>query len=111
MLEVRSQDYIRTAHAKGLSYRRVLMRHQFRNAMIPIITVIALDIGYLLGGSIVTETIFNWPGLGRAVVPAIERRDTPVILGILVFGSFLFILINLITDLIYALVNPRIRFA
>jgi peptide/nickel transport system permease protein len=111
MLEVRSQDYIRTAHAKGLPYRTVLMRHQFRNSLIPIITVIALDIGYLLGGSIVTETIFNWPGLGRAIVPAIERRDTPVILGILVFGSFLFILINLVTDLIYALVNPRIRFS
>jgi peptide/nickel transport system permease protein len=111
MLEVRSQDFIRTAHAKGLPYRTVLMRHQFRNSLIPIITVIALDIGYLLGGSIVTETIFNWPGLGRAIVPAIERRDTPVILGILVFGSFLFIIINLITDLIYALVNPRIRFS
>lgn len=111
MLEVRNQDYIRTAYAKGLPYRMVLIRHQFRNSLIPIITVIALDIGYLLGGSIVTETIFNWPGLGRAIVPAIERRDTPVILGILVFGSFLFILINLITDLIYALVNPRIRFS
>jgi peptide/nickel transport system permease protein len=110
MLEVRNQDYVRTAHAKGLSYRRVLLRHQFRNALIPIITIIALDVGYLLGGSIVTETIFNWPGLGRAVVPAIERRDTPVILGILVFGSFLFILINLLTDLVYALVNPRIRY-
>jgi peptide/nickel transport system permease protein len=110
MLEVRNQDYVRTAHAKGLRYRRVLLRHQFRNALIPIITIIALDIGYLLGGSIVTETIFNWPGLGRAVVPAIERRDTPVILGILVFGSFLFILINLLTDLVYALVNPRIRY-
>ncbi len=110
MLEVRSQDYIRTAHAKGIPYRMVMLRHQFRNAMIPIITIIALDIGYLLGGSIVTETIFNWPGLGRAVVPAIERRDTPVILGILVFGSFLFIIINLITDLVYALVNPRIRY-
>jgi peptide/nickel transport system permease protein len=110
MLEVRNQDYVRTAHAKGLAYRRVLLRHQFRNALIPIITIIALDIGYLLGGSIVTETIFNWPGLGRAVVPAIERRDTPVILGILVFGSFLFILINLLTDLVYALVNPRIRY-
>jgi peptide/nickel transport system permease protein len=110
MLEVRNQDYVRTAHAKGLPFRRVLLRHQFRNALIPIITIIALDVGYLLGGSIVTETIFNWPGLGRAVVPAIERRDTPVILGILVFGSFLFILINLLTDLVYALVNPRIRF-
>jgi peptide/nickel transport system permease protein len=111
MLEVRSQDYIRTARAKGLPNRIVLLKHQLRNALIPVITVIALDVGYLLGGSIVTETIFNWPGLGRAIVPAIERRDTPVILGILIFGSFLFIIINLITDLLYALINPRIRYS
>ncbi len=110
MLEVKGQDYIVTAHAKGLAPRLVLLRHQLRNALIPIITVVGLDIGYLLGGSVVTETIFNWPGLGRAVVPAIERRDTPVILGILIFGAFLFILINLITDLMYAVVNPRIRY-
>jgi peptide/nickel transport system permease protein len=110
MLEVRGQDYIVTAHAKGLTRRVVLLRHQLRNALIPIITVVGLDIGYLLGGSVVTETIFNWPGLGRAIVPAIERRDTPVIIGILVFGAFLFVIINLITDLVYALVNPRIRY-
>lgn len=111
MLEVRSQDYIRTARAKGLPNRIVLLKHQLRNALVPVITVIALDVGYLLGGSIVTETIFNWPGLGRAIVPAIERRDTPVILGILIFGSFLFIIINLITDLLYAVINPRIRYS
>lgn len=110
MLEVRGQDFIVTARAKGLAHRVVLLRHQLRNALIPIITVVGLDIGYLLGGSVVTETIFNWPGLGRAIVPAIERRDTPVIIGILVFGAFLFVLINLITDVIYALVNPRIRY-
>jgi peptide/nickel transport system permease protein len=110
MLEVNSKDYITTARSKGLPYRIVLLRHQLRNALIPIITIVALDIGYLLGGSLVTETIFNWPGLGRAIVPAIQRQDTPVILGILIFGSFMFVLINLITDLIYALVNPRIRF-
>lgn len=110
MLEVKAQDYIVTARAKGLAPRVVLIRHQLRNALIPIITVIGLDIGYLLGGSVVTETIFNWPGLGRAVVPAIERRDTPVILGILIFGAFLFVIINLLTDLVYALVNPRIRY-
>ncbi|MBN1287438.1 MAG: ABC transporter permease [Anaerolineae bacterium] len=110
MLEVKHEPYIVTAHAKGLRYRAVLLRHQLRNALIPVITVIGLDIGYLLGGSLVTETVFNWPGLGRAIVPAIQRRDTPVILGILVFGSFLFIIINLITDLIYAIVNPRIRY-
>jgi peptide/nickel transport system permease protein len=110
MLEVRGQDYVTTARAKGLSYRLVLLRHQLRNALIPIITIIGLDIGALLGGSIATETVFNWPGLGRAIVPAIERRDTPVIMGILLFGAFLFIIINLITDVIYAVVNPRIRY-
>jgi peptide/nickel transport system permease protein len=110
LLEVRGQDYMTTARAKGLPYRLVLLRHQLRNALVPIVTIIGLDIGALLGGSIVTETVFNWPGLGRAIVPAIERRDTPVILGILVFGSFVFILINLITDLVYAVINPRIRY-
>ncbi len=111
MLEVRHEDYIRTAHAKGLRYRAVLLRHQLRNALVPVITVIALDIGYLLGGSVVTETVFSWPGLGRATVTAISRRDTPVILGILLFGAALFVFINLITDLIYALINPRIRYS
>ncbi|MDZ4764294.1 MAG: ABC transporter permease [Chloroflexota bacterium] len=111
MLEVRGMDYITTANAKGLPPRIVLIRHQLRNALIPIITVVALDVGYLLGGSVVTETIFNWPGMGRAIVPAIERRDTPVIMGILIFGAFLFVFINLITDLLYAVVNPRIRFS
>lgn len=110
MLEVRGQDFITTARAKGLRNRAVVLRHQLRNALIPIITVIALDIGYLLGGSVVTETIFNWPGVGRAVVPAIERRDTPVIMGILIFGAVMFVLINLITDIIYAVINPRIRY-
>lgn len=110
MLEVRDQDYITTARAKGLRTHVILLRHQLRNALIPIITVIALDIGYLLGGSVVTETIFNWPGLGRATIQAIERKDTPVIMGILIFGAFMFVVINLITDLIYALVNPRIRY-
>lgn len=110
MLEVRGQDFITTARAKGARERRVVMLHQFRNALIPIITIIGLDVGYLLGGSVVTETVFNWPGLGRAIVPAIERRDTPVILGILIFGAILFIVVNLVVDLIYALVNPRIRY-
>jgi peptide/nickel transport system permease protein len=110
MLEVRGQDYIITARAKGLPYRSVLFRHQLRNALIPLITVVALNVAYLLGGSVVTETIFNWPGLGRALVPAIQRRDTPVIMGILLFGALMFMLINLITDLVYAMVNPRIRY-
>ena len=110
MLEVRSQDYVRTAYAKGLKYRTILIRHQFRNALIPVVTVIAMDISGLFTGAIVTETIFNWPGVGRALIVAIERRDTPVFLGILIFGSLVFIVINLITDLLYAVINPRIRY-
>lgn len=110
MLEVRGQDYVRTARAKGLPWHATLLRHQFRNALIPIITIIALDISALFTGSIVTETIFSWPGLGRAVVVAIERRDTPVFMGILVFGALVFIIMNLLTDLLYALINPRIRY-
>jgi peptide/nickel transport system permease protein len=110
MLEVRGQDFITTARAKGLAPRQITLVHQLRNALIPIITVIALDIGYLLGGSVVTETVFNWPGLGRAIVPAIERRDTPVIMGILIFGAVMFVVINLITDVLYAVINPRIRY-
>lgn len=111
MLEIRSQNYITTARAKGLHYRALLLRHQLRNALIPIITVIALDVAYLLGGSVVTETVFSWPGLGRAVIVAIQRRDTPVIVGVLVFGAVLFMVINLLTDIIYAFVDPRIRFS
>lgn len=110
MLEARFQPYITTAEAKGLSRLQVLFGHQLKNALIPVVTVIGLDIGYLMGGSVVTETVFNWPGLGRAVVTAILRRDTPVILGTLVFGAFLFVIINLITDIAYAFFNPRIRY-
>ncbi|WP_324716312.1 ABC transporter permease [Carboxydochorda subterranea] len=110
MLEVRSQPYIVTASAKGLSRWRVVLRHQLKNALVPVVTVIGLDVGYLMGGSVVTETVFNWPGLGRAVVAAIMRRDTPVILGTLLFGSLIFVTVNLLIDLTYALVNPRIRY-
>lgn len=110
MLEVKGQDYVRTARAKGLPYRRVLFLHQFKNALIPIITVIALQVSALFTGSIVTETIFSWPGLGRAVITAIERRDTPVFMGILIMGVIVFIAVNLITDLLYVIINPRIRY-
>jgi ABC-type dipeptide/oligopeptide/nickel transport system permease component len=111
MLEVRGQDYLRTARAKGLRSRSILLTHHLRNALIPVITVIGLQVAGLLGGSLVTETIFNWPGLGRAIAPAIQSRDTPVMMGILTLGAFMFIIINLITDLLYALVNPRIRYS
>lgn len=110
LLEERRRPYSVAARAKGLGSWAVLMRHQLRNALIPVVTVIGLDIGYLLGGSVVTETVFNWPGLGRAVVTAILRRDNPVIIGTLVFGALLFILVNLITDLVYTALDPRIRY-
>jgi peptide/nickel transport system permease protein len=111
MLEVRGQDYLRTARAKGLTPRLVLVRHHLRNALIPVVTVIGLQVAGLMTGSLLTETIFNWPGLGRAIVPAIQTRDTPVIMGILMYGALTFIVINLLTDLLYAIVDPRIRYA
>ncbi|BAS27866.1 ABC transporter permease [Limnochorda pilosa] len=110
MLDVKPQQYMVTAAAKGLSRWRLVMRHQLKNALVPVVTVIGLDVGYLMGGSVVTETVFNWPGLGRAVVTAIMRRDTPVILGTLVFGAFIFVTVNLVIDLTYAFLNPRIRY-
>lgn len=110
MLEVRGQDYIKTAQSKGLRNQAVLLRHQMRNALIPVITVIGLQIAALMTGSLVTETIFNWPGLGRAIVPAIQSRDTPVIMGILLFGAIIYLIVNLLTDLVYALIDPRITY-
>lgn len=111
LLEERRKDYSRTARSKGLTERAVIFRHELRNALIPVVTVIGLDVGYLLGGSVVTETVFNWPGLGRAVINAISRRDAPVIIGTLVFGALLFVAVNIVIDVIYAIINPQIRYA
>lgn len=110
MLEIQGQDYITTAHSKGLSNKNVLLRHHLRNAMIPVVTIIGLQVAALMTGSLVTETIFNWPGLGRAIVPAILQRDTPVIMGILILGAIVYLLVNLMTDLFYAVLDPRIRY-
>ena len=110
MLEVLGSDFIRTARAKGLRERVVLSRHALRNAMIPIITVLGLDFGYYLTGSILTETIFSWPGIGRYVVNAIARRDLPAIQGSVLFLSVVFVLVNLVTDLLYANADPRVRY-
>ena len=111
MLEVQGLDYLKTARSKGLPRRMVLSRHHIRNALIPVVTVIGLQVAGLMTGALVTETIFNWPGLGRAIVPAILSRDTPVIMGILIFGAMIFLAVNLITDLLYAMLDPRIRYA
>jgi ABC-type dipeptide/oligopeptide/nickel transport system permease component len=110
MLEVLSSDFIRTARAKGLAERAVVLRHGFRNALIPVITVLGLDTGNYLTGSILTETIFGWPGLGRYVLTAIEKRDLPAIQGSILFMSVVFVAVNLVTDLLYAKADPRITY-
>jgi peptide/nickel transport system permease protein len=110
MQEVLASDFIRTARAKGLSELAVVGRHAFRNALIPVITVLGLDVGSYLTGSLLTETIFAWPGLGRYVLTAIEKRDLPAIQGSILFMSVVFVLVNLLTDLFYAKADPRIAY-
>ena len=110
MLEVLGSDFVRTARAKGLIERTVVVRHALRNALIPVITVLGLDFGYYLTGSILTETIFSWPGLGRYVVNAISRRDLPAIQGSVLFLSVVFVAVNLLTDLAYAKADPRVAY-
>ncbi|MBL4786003.1 MAG: ABC transporter permease subunit [Cohaesibacteraceae bacterium] len=109
MLEVLGEDYIRTARAKGLGRRRVIGLHALRNALIPVITTIGLQVGVLMAGAILTETIFSWPGIGKWMVESISRRDYPVIQGGLLMIAFLVMFVNLMVDLLYGLINPRIR--
>jgi peptide/nickel transport system permease protein/oligopeptide transport system permease protein len=109
MLDALGADFIRTARAKGMREGLITIRHGFRNALIPVITVLGLDFGAYLTGSILTETIFGWPGIGRYVVNAIARRDLPAIQGSVLFLSAVFVLVNLITDLAYAKADPRVR--
>lgn len=109
MLEVLSLEYIQTARAKGLSERAVVMRHAFRNALIPIVTLIGLEFGFLLSGVVVAETVFSWPGVGRLVFNAINQRDIPLVQSAVVFFSFLFVGLNLLVDMIYVQIDPRIR--
>ncbi len=110
MLEALNQDYIRTAKAKGLGTYRILFIHAFKNAAIPVITVIGLQFGYLMGGAILTETVFSWPGVGRWLLEGILARDFPVISGGTLVVATLFVLINLLVDVIYAFLDPRIRY-
>jgi ABC-type dipeptide/oligopeptide/nickel transport system permease component len=109
VLEQLSSDYVRTARAKGLSERAVLLRHAFRNALIPILTILGLQFGTLLAGTIVTETIFSWPGIGRLAVQAIEARDYPLLQGCILVIAVSYVLVNLLTDLVYAFADPRVR--
>ena len=110
MLEVIRQDYVRTARAKGLRERNVLFRHAFRNALIPVITVVGLQTGTLLGGAIITETIFAWPGAGRLLVQSIYNYDYPVVQTSVFIIAATFVLINLVIDLLYGSIDPRIRY-
>ena len=110
MLEVLQSDYIRTARAKGLSSAVVIVKHALRNALIPIVTVIGLQTGLLLGGAVLTESIFAWPGVGRLAYEAISNRDMPVINGCVLLFATVFVVVNAVVDVVYALANPRIRY-
>ena len=111
MLEVLGEDYVRTARAKGLPVRRVIGLHALRNALIPVVTVIGLQVGTLLAGAVLTETIFSWPGVGKWLVESINRRDYPALQGGILLISSVVILVNVGVDLLYGLINPRIRHA
>jgi peptide/nickel transport system permease protein len=111
MLEALNQDYVRTAQAKGLHARMVVLRHALKNALLPVVTVIGLQVGTLLSGAILTETIFGWPGIGRWVFDSIQLRDYPVVQGVTLVIALIFVLVNLIVDLSYAFIDPRIRYA
>jgi ABC-type dipeptide/oligopeptide/nickel transport system permease component len=112
MLEELRKDYATTARAKGLPRRRVVMKHVFRNALIPISTITGLQFGTLLGGAVLTETVFSWPGLGLYIVDeGVRGSDTPIIVGGILLVSTTFILINLVVDLLYSVIDPRIRHA
>ncbi|MGH8866972.1 MAG: ABC transporter permease [Actinomycetes bacterium] len=109
MLEVLDQDYIRAAEAKGLDERAVVYKHALRNAFIPVLTVIGLQFGTLLGGAVLTESVFGWPGIGRLLVDSIFSRDLPMVQGIVFTYAVMFIVVNIITDLLYTVVDPRVR--
>jgi ABC-type dipeptide/oligopeptide/nickel transport system permease component len=109
VIEELSSDYVRTAQAKGLSEAAVLFRHAFRNALIPILTVVGLQFGALLAGTIVTETIFSWPGIGRLTVQAIQARDYPLLQGCILLIAFSYVAVNLLTDVVYVFVDPRVK--
>jgi peptide/nickel transport system permease protein len=109
LIEALQQDYIRTARAKGLPEWRVVLRHALRNALIPVMTVQAMQFASLLGGALVTEIIFAWPGIGRLAVQAIQNRDFPLVQGVVLLAAAAFVLVNLLVDLAYAALNPRVR--
>ncbi|OQA73461.1 MAG: Glutathione transport system permease protein GsiC [Firmicutes bacterium ADurb.Bin248] len=109
MLEVINEDYIRTARAKGVSKKVAVRKHALRNALIPIITVIGIELGASLGGSVIVETVFAWPGVGRLIVDSIAKRDTPMVTGCLILTTMTVAVLLLIVDIVYAYVDPRIK--
>jgi len=110
MLEVMGEDYVRTARAKGVVPWRVIFKHALRNAMLPTVTVIGLQAGLLMGGAVITETIFSWPGVGQIAYDSVNRRDYAMIQGVVLYGATLFVLINLLVDVLYAILDPRVRY-
>ncbi|HYB71195.1 MAG TPA: ABC transporter permease [Candidatus Bathyarchaeia archaeon] len=111
MLEILGRDFVRTGRAKGLAERAVVLRHALRNAAVPVLTVLGLQIGTLLGGAVITESVFAWPGMGKLVVDAIYFRDFPVVQTVLIFSATVFVVINLLVDLLYTVIDPRIRYS
>ena len=109
MLEVLSEDYMRTAKAKGMPQLRVILHHGLRNAMLPVVTLLGLQLGALLAGAVITETVFSWPGIGLLTIESIQSRDYPVVQACVLFISVLYVVVNLLTDLVYAWIDPRIR--
>lgn len=109
LLEVLKSDYVRTAKSKGLSESKVVFKHAFRNALIPIVTVIGNNFASLMAGAIITEKVFNWPGIGTAMIVAIEQRDYPVVMGLTLFLAVMFVTVNLVVDLSYSFIDPRVR--
>jgi peptide/nickel transport system permease protein len=110
MLEVMGEDYVRTARAKGVVPWRVVFKHALRNAMLPTVTVIGLQVGLLMGGAVITETIFSWPGVGQIAYESVYRRDYAMIQGVVLYGALLFVLVNLVVDILYAVLDPRVRY-
>jgi peptide/nickel transport system permease protein len=109
LLEVLGEDFVRTARAKGLSERAVIFKHALRNALLPVITLLGLQLGALLGGAVITETVFSWPGIGQLTVESIHRRDYPVVQACVLLISLGYVAVNTVTDLVYARLDPRIR--
>jgi peptide/nickel transport system permease protein len=110
LLDVMGEDYIRTARSKGLGERRVVLKHGLRSAITPIVTIFGLDLGILLGGAILTETVFNIPGVGRLAFDAIQKSDLPIVQGTVLLGALAIIMMNLLVDILYAFLDPRVRY-